>query len=230
MIPLRDSIRPLRRPVVNHILIAANVLVFLYEVSLSRQGLMAFIFQWGVIPARVGGVGELVRGIVVGEWSAPLTLVTATFLHGGWMHLFGNMLYLWVFGDNIEDRLGRGRYLLFYLGAGVLANYAQVLANPASTIPLIGASGAVAAVLGAYLVSFPRSRVVALVPLGIFLTVTEVPALVFLFLWFGVQLLSGFASLGLPDVGGVAWWAHIGGFIVGMVLIKVMRRRPVYGW
>lgn len=230
MIPLRDSIRPRRGAVVNHILIAANVLVFLYEVSLSREGLMAFILQWGVIPARVRDLGGLLGGLAAGDWAAPLTLVTATFLHGGWMHLIGNMLYLWVFGDNIEDRLGRGRYVLFYLGAGVLANYAQVLANPQSTIPLIGASGAVAGVLGAYLVSYPRSRVVALVPLGIFLTITEVPALIFLFLWFGVQLLSGFASLGLPDVGGVAWWAHIGGFVVGMVLIKLLRRRPVYSW
>ena len=230
MIPLRDSVRPRRRAVVNQLLIALNVIVFLYEVSLTQPGLTALILRWGVIPARVSDPAGLGLNAVLADWTAPLTLVTATFLHGGWMHLIGNMLYLWVFGDNIEDRLGRLRYLLFYLAAGVLANYAQVLANPASTIPLIGASGAVAGVLGAYLVSFPRSRVVALVPLGIFLTVTEVPALVFLFLWFGIQLLSGFASLGVPDVGGVAWWAHIGGFVVGMVLIRLLRRRPVYGW
>lgn len=230
MIPLRDSARPRRGAVINPILILVNVIVFLYEVSLNQRELMVFILRWGVIPARVSDLGALLGDVLGGDWAAPATLVTATFLHGGWMHLLGNMLYLWVFGDNIEDRLGRARYVLFYLGTGVLANYAQVLADPDSTVPLIGASGAVAAVLGAYLVSFPRSRVVALVPLGIFLTVTEVPALVFLFLWFVIQLLSGVASLGVPDVGGVAWWAHVGGFVLGMILIRLLRRRPSYTW
>lgn len=223
-------------------IILANLAVFVYELSLDHFGLLEFVTRWGVVPSEITGAvsastgpgsGGLIGAIIGGNWAVPASLVTATFLHGGWMHLLGNMLYLWVFGDNVEDRLGRGRYLLFFLAAGVLANLAQVFATPASQVPLIGASGAVAGVLGAYFISFPRARVVALIPLIFFFTFAEVPALLFLLLWFLLQLLSGFASIGVAQFGGqVAWWAHIGGFLIGILLIKLMRRRPRshYGW
>lgn len=226
MIPLRDSVRSRRRPLVTLALIAANVYVFLQELALPEPALMELFYRYGVVPARVGTPGEVLGHLVAGRVDRLLPLVTATFLHGGWLHLGGNMLYLWVFADNVEDRLGRLRFLLFYLLAGVLANYAQVLVAPSSTVPLVGASGAVAGVLGAYFVTFPRARVLALVPLGLFLTVTEVPAVIFLFLWFGLQLLSGVASLGVPAAGGVAWWAHVGGFVVGAALIRLFGVRP----
>jgi rhomboid family protein len=154
------------------------------------------------------------------------------FLHGGWLHLGGNMLYLWIFGDNIEDRLGHGRYLLFYLLCGGFATFAHALMNPASTIPSIGASGAIAGVLGAYLILFPRARVLTIIPIFIFFTIREIPALIVLGLWFVLQLFIGFASLGMPsDAGGVAYFAHIGGFAAGIVLIALLggARRPPRG-
>lgn len=226
MIPLRDSARSRRRPVVTLALVVANVYVFLQEIVLPPPALLSLFRTYGVVPAEIGPPERVVSLLADGRLDALLPLLTATFLHGGWLHLLGNMLYLWVFADNVEDRLGRPRFLLFYLLAGVLANYAQVLAAPHSTVPLVGASGAVAGVLGAYFVTFPRSRVLALVPLGLFVTVTEVPAVVFLFLWFGLQVLSGVASLGVPVAGGVAWWAHVGGFVVGAVLVRLMGVRP----
>ena len=232
MIPLRDSIRPRRRPIVNPALILANVLVFFYQLTLGHEQLFEFFVRYGVVPARFQGVLGFLYLVLSGQWAIPATVVTAMFLHGGWMHLIGNMLYLWVFGDNVEDRLGRLGYLLFYLAAGVVANLAQVAADPSSTTPLIGASGAVAGVLGAYFVTFPRSRVLALVPLGFFITMTEVPAVLFLFLWFALQLLNGVASIGFPQIAGqIAWWAHIGGFVAGMLLIRWFRRRaPLHPW
>lgn len=190
---------------------------------------MDFIFRYGVVPARLQEAGGFLFSLVTGQWTVASTVVTAMFLHGGWMHLIGNMLYLWVFGDNVEDRLGRLQYLLFYLLTGVVANLAQVLADPQSPVPLIGASGAVAGVLGAYFLTYPRARVLTLMPLGIFITMVQVPAVVFLFLWFVLQLLNGVASIGIPQIAGqVAWWAHIGGFITGMVLIRWFPRRNWY--
>ncbi|MEW6426084.1 MAG: rhomboid family intramembrane serine protease, partial [Bacillota bacterium] len=155
-----------------------------------------------------------------------LPFLSAMFLHGGWFHVIGNMWYLWIFGDNVEDRLGRFRYLLFYLAAGIIGSIAHILTNPTSPVPVIGASGAIAGVLGGYFITFPRSRVLALVPVFFFLTLMEVPAVIYLALWFVLQLFNGTLSLG-GVANPVAWWAHIGGFVAGMVLIKLMAPRRV---
>ncbi len=178
--------------------------------------LQMFVVAHGLIPARL--VSELGAGLT----AAFLPLVTYQFLHGGWLHLIGNMLYLWVFGDNIEDRVGHFKYLLFYLLTGALAGLIQVFFQPGSGVPIIGASGAVAGVLGAYLVSCPRARVLALVPFFFWIPV-EVPAVTFLGFWFILQVFSGIASIGAEVA--VAWWAHIGGFLAGMLLINYFGKR-----
>ncbi len=210
MIPLKDNISSRRFPVVNVVLIVINVLVFIYELSLSQGHLTGFISIFGVVPRRVSVV----------------PLFTAIFLHGGWIHLLGNMLYLWIFGDNVEDRLGRGRYLFLYLAAGIAGSLAQIWANPLSAEPIIGASGAIAGVLGAYFVSYPRAKVLTLLPIFFFITFVEIPAFVFLVIWFIMQFLNGFVTLGVAG-NMVAWWAHIGGFVTGAlgVLILAPKRR-----
>jgi membrane associated rhomboid family serine protease len=212
MIPLRDSIPSRSFPVVNTLLIVANVLVFLFEVSMGPQALNRFIFVFGAVPARFWAVGGLAG------W---LTIFTSMFLHGGWLHLLSNMLALYIFGDNIEDRMGHGRYLVFYLLGGVLAGLAHLIAYASSEIPTVGASGAIAAILGAYLVLFPRSRVLTLIPIFVFVQIIEIPAIIYLGFWFLSQLLSGSLALAANTFqgGGVAWWAHIGGFVGGAVLV-----------
>ncbi|QIA27145.1 rhomboid family intramembrane serine protease [Thermaerobacter sp. PB12/4term] len=228
MIPLRDTIRSRRFPWITVLLIALNVYVFYVEWTTGptpEAGIGLLAERFGVVPARIPPLALLPQ---VGL-EPYLSLVTAMFLHGSLVHLLGNMLFLWVFGDNVEDRLGRGRYLLFYLLAGLLGNYAHVAANPDSTIPTIGASGAVAGVLGAYFLAFPRSRIVTLIFLFIFITVAEVPAWVFLLVWFGLQVLNGLAALGAPNVTLVAWWAHVAGFVAGAagwLLLAPRRREP----
>ncbi|HHY37779.1 MAG TPA: rhomboid family intramembrane serine protease [Clostridia bacterium] len=216
MIPIRDSVRSRRFPIMTVFIILLNVLVFLHEISLSDPDRLALFMRFGVVPSRISGVR-------MPEASAfALTpLISATFLHGSWLHIIGNMLFLWVFGDNVEDKMGRLRFLCFYLLVGIIANFTHVLANPASTVPTVGASGAVAGVLGAYFLLFPGARVLALVPVGIFVPIAEVPAFVFLFVWFLLQVFSGVASLGAAgqSVQAVAWWAHIGGFLSGMILL-----------
>jgi len=226
VIPLRDSTRSRSVPFVNTLLIAVNVAVFALELGMSPAGLERFFLTFGVVPARYL-TGGRIDMLAVASNATPL--VTAAFIHAGWLHLLGNMLYLWVFGDNIEDRLGHAGYALFYVATAVLSNAAHIAANPTSLIPTVGASGAVAGVLGAYLLLFPGARVLALVPIG-FLFITEVPAVLFLFVWFLQQLLNGIAALGAPASvgGGVAWWAHIGGFVSGMALVTMFapaRRR-----
>ena len=210
MIPLRDTIPSATVPVVNYGIIAVNVAVFLYEASLGRH-LEAFVFAHGLVPRDF----------------AFSNLVTSMFLHGSWLHLFGNMLYLYIFGDNVEDRLGHGRYLVFYLLCGMAAGAAQAFSNPDSRIPMVGASGAIAGVSGAYFLFFPTARVVTLVPVFLFLQVIEIPAVFFLLVWFLWQFLSGIATTHAAT-GGVAFWAHVGGFVAGMVLGPTLRgRRPV---
>ena len=224
MIPLRDA-NPRRHgtPAVTLLLIAANALLFVYELMLGPQELERFVLQAGFVPARV-----FAGGIDVGEGLASGLL--SMFLHGGWAHFLGNMLFLWIFGDNIEDHLGHAKFLLFYLLTGYAATFAHAFANPESTVPAIGASGAISGVLGAYLVLHPTARILTVVPIFFFLHFMQVPAWVFLPIWFLLQLFSGIASLGARttvEAGGVAWFAHIGGFAAGALLVLLMGgRRP----
>jgi len=224
MIPLRDD-NPVRsRPVVTVALIVLCTLVFLWQLSLSANGQQQAAYLFGLIPAVLFGNAQL-----EGQWiPAGATIITSLFLHGGWLHLIGNMLYLWIFGDNIEDRLGRGRFLVFYLVCGVVAALGQGVADPRSEVPMIGASGAISGVLGAYLVLYPRAKVLVLLPLLIFVTTVRVPALVVLGIWFAGQLLSSLVAAP-GSGGGVAFAAHVGGFVAGVVLIRLFlrdRRRP----
>ncbi len=219
VLPLRD-IQPRHRfPVVTVTLIGLNALCFIYELRLGAD-LGAFLHDFAFVPATY---------FEPGNWGVDgRAVMLSMFLHGGWAHLLGNMLYLWIFGDNVEDRLGRAGFLLFYLFCGWFATLAHGFTAMSSGVPSIGASGAIAGVLGAYLVMFPRARVLTLVPLGYFMRVAELPALLVLGLWFVLQLFSGTASLAQSaQAGGVAWWAHIGGFVVGMILGRIFRgRRP----
>ena len=220
MIPLRDTNPSETTPFVNYALIAVNALVFFYELSLGRH-LNAFILDFGVIPAQF--LSDL-RSMDVGIGTF-LPLFTSMFLHGGWLHVIGNMLFLYIFGDNVEDKFGHARYFFFYLIAGIAAALTQVFVNPSSGMPMVGASGAIAGVLGAYIFMFPKARVVTLIPIFIFFQVVELPAFVFLGIWFLIQTLSGIFALGIgSDVGGVAFWAHIGGFATGAILFPLLRK------
>jgi membrane associated rhomboid family serine protease len=222
MLPLRDDNPATLTPWVTVALIGANVLGFLYELSLG-PGLEPFLLASGAVPARLLDSDVPWEGGAAGL-PPTLTIFSSMFLHGGLLHLAGNMLYLWIFGDNIEDALGHLRFLLFYLISGVVAVYAHAFTDPASILPMIGASGAVSGVLGAYLVLFPRARVLALVPMGFVMQTVRVPALFVLGFWIVIQFLYGLLSLGGPG-GGVAWFAHIGGFLIGAALIRPLVRR-----
>ncbi|MGD2143379.1 MAG: rhomboid family intramembrane serine protease [Anaerolineae bacterium] len=221
MIPLRDNIPSRRFPIINSGLIGLNILVFLVEsILLGSDPVHQLTARWGLVPARFWEVGDL------HSW---ITLFTSMFLHGGWWHLISNMLALYIFGDNIEDRAGHLPYLIFYLAGGLAAGGAHLVAYSGSTLPTVGASGAIAGVLGAYLVLFPQARVLTLVPIFYFIRLIEVPALVYLGFWFISQLFNGLFALAAADVfqsGGVAWWAHIGGFAFGLVVIRLIASRP----
>lgn len=210
-----DDIRGAPPPIITWILVGINALVFLYELTLSGPELEQFFRTYGAVPSAILQ-GEQLYG-----------LFTAMFLHGGWLHIIGNMVFLLVFGDNIEATLGKVGYLIFYLVGGVLASLAFIAFNPTTSTPSLGASGAVAAVLGAYIVMFPRSQVRTLVFLGFFVTITRVTAFVFLGIWFVLQLLQGIGGLGLTQAqdGGVAYWAHVGGFVFGLLTGVVLRGR-----
>jgi membrane associated rhomboid family serine protease len=223
VIPLRDANPTRRTPVVTIGLVAACLIAFAWELGLQVSGgdeaLDAFITTWGVVPADLTAAWTSVGFLSV----ETLTLITSQFLHGGWLHLAGNLLFLWIFANNIEDDLGRLVFLLFYLGGGAAAGLTQVAIDPASTIPMIGASGAIAAVLGGYLVLFPRARITTLVFLGFFYQLIDVPAVVVLVFWFILQLIDGLASLGFAGAeGGVAFFAHIGGFVAGVVAARLL--------
>jgi membrane associated rhomboid family serine protease len=214
MIPLRDSQPSYSTPIVTITIIVANVLIFLYEVTLESFARNHFIGEYAMIPARFQAAD----------------LFTSMFLHGGWMHLIGNMWFLWIYGDNVEDILGRTKYVIFYLLSGAAAGIVHLVFNFDSRIPTVGASGAIAGVMGAYLFKFPRSRIVTLVPIFVFFTTFEIPAAIILVYWFVIQLFSGvgeFASM-RGDQGGIAFFAHIGGFLAGIVLITMMRTRERY--
>src|SRR3990170_5458763 len=222
MIPVGDSTRRRTTPCVNVGIITACVLVFLYELSLNSLDVNAFFVDWGVVPVQLVDWVESPSGV-----EEPATVFTAMFIHGGWLHLIGNMLYLWVFGDNVEDAMGHGRYLLFYLLAGLGAAALQVFVDQDSLIPMVGASGAIAGVLGAYLVLYPRATVAVLIPWLWFFGAFPMPASFLIVFWFLLQLLNGVASLGTATgvTEGVAVWAHVGGFITGLVLVWGFRRR-----
>lgn len=219
MIPLKDNIPSFHPPYVNYALIASNILAFFLELATGPQ-LQSFIIAYGFVPGRF--IEQLWRlppdlPLVV----APL--VTSVFLHGGWLHLLGNMWFLYVFGDNVEDLLGHGRYLLFFILSGVGANLIYLIFSPSSMVPLVGASGAVAGVMGAYFNLFPGARVLTLVPFFFFPILQELPAYIFLGFWFLMQFFMGI-SVGMgakAGGGGVAWWAHVGGFLVGLLLLQV---------
>jgi membrane associated rhomboid family serine protease len=216
MFPVSDVIPSRTVPFVTVGLIALNSIVFLYQVSLGPTDLRVFMASYAVIPA----------------WFWWPSLVTSQFLHGGWMHVIWNMVYLWIFGDNVEDRLGHTGYLVFYLGAGAAAGLLQVLFNPFSGIPMVGASGAIAAVMGAYFVLYPQSRVLTAIFIIFFVDLVEIPAVFFLGIWFLMQLLSGVGSLGVNNAagGGTAFWAHVGGFAVGALIGFVLRARSRRRW
>jgi len=238
VIPLRDRNPTRRTPVVTIGLIAACFVAFAIELSVTAAGgdpaLERFFEQWGAVPA------DITRALEHGDYfsRAILGMFTSMFLHGGWLHILGNMLFLWIFGNNVEDRMGRIPFLLFYLVGGITAALTQVVIDPRSAVPLVGASGAIAAALGAYIVLFPGARILSLVFLGFFYQLLEVPALIILGFWFVLQLISGVGSLGGDTAqGGVAFFAHIGGFALGVVvglLLRVVgagtaRGRPSYG-
>ena len=219
MIPIRDENPTTLVPWVTVSLIAMNLLVFLFEVSLGER-LQPFLALFGAVPVHPLSAEQSAGP----GFPVSVNVLSSMFLHGGWLHVGGNMLYLWIFGNNIEDAMGHLRYLLFYLVSGVVAVYSHALANSASTMPMIGASGAVSGVLGAYLVLFPRARVLTLVPMGFFLQVVRVPAIFVLGFWIMIQLLFGLFNLGAPG-GGVAWFAHVGGFLTGVALVRPLVRR-----
>ena len=213
MIPLRSSERVYSTPTVTASLIAVNTAVFLYQATLPSYAFDEFALRWGIVPDSL----------------RLITLITSMFLHGGWLHIIGNMLFLWVFGRNVEDLVGGSRYFLLYMTCGVAAGILQVITNPYSRVPTIGASGAIAGIMGAYLMKFPRSRIITLFPIFVFFTTLEIPAVFFLLYWFAIQFFSGIGSLTIADYtgGGVAWFAHVGGFIAGLLLVRLFpdRRR-----
>ena len=224
MIPLKNLDPRRSVPVLTIVLIVANFLVFFHQVSLAPKAADAFIFQYGLVPARISLF--LAGSRHVNASDALLPLFTCMFLHGGWLHIIGNMWFLWIFGGNVEDRLGPALYLVFYMVCGLFSGVTQTIFSWGSHIPSVGASGAIAGVLGAYIVFFPRSRILTLVPLIVFWFLARIPAVVFIGLWFVLQFFSGLSSLSAAnsaEMGGVAWWAHVGGFIMGALLALVAK-------
>ena len=233
MFPLYDTVPSRKKPYVTYAIIIANILVFLYELSLKGYQLELFFYNYGVVPLRY--TWKIVPSLrLLAQWraiephivsSAALPIVSHMFIHGGWSHIIGNMWFLWIFGDNVEDRMGHLKYLLFYILGGIFAMFFYALFNPYSPYPMIGASGAVSAVMGAYFIQFYYSKIVTLV-IWFIPFLIEIPAVVYLFFWFLFQVLNGtFANI---TGSGVAYWAHVGGFIYGMIIGRVVKRR--YYW
>ncbi len=221
MFPIKDINPRHRFPIITVLIIIINIFIFFVEIKMGPY-LDRFITHYGLIPITI------TKGIIESSLSLRdlSTFFSAMFLHGGWMHLIGNMLYLWIFGDNVEDKLGHLRYLLFYLLCGIGASFVHILIDPFSNIPTIGASGAISGVLGAYMLLFPRARVLTIIPIFLFIQIAELPAFILIGFWFIIQFFQGLLSLGFQSdgMGGVAWWAHIGGFIFGMFLIFPFRK------
>jgi membrane associated rhomboid family serine protease len=222
MIPLRDDNPSELRPIISITFIVMCVLAFLWQFAQGPRGGQAVVYSLGLIPSVLFGLRELPPELATVP--STLTIFTSMFLHGGWMHLIGNMLYLWIFGDNVEDAMGHGRFTVFYVLCGVAAALAQAIPDPTSTIPMVGASGAISGVLGAYLLLYPHARVLVVIPIGFYLHTTRLPAGIVLALWFVIQFISNLAASGSGG-GGVAFRAHIGGFVAGMVLVLFFKRR-----
>jgi len=230
MIPLKDTIRASSFPVVNICLIAINSFMFLVEIWMGPE-LQHFIQTFGVVPARYFSLTQTDPGNFVLRF---LPILVSMFLHGGWVHIIGNMWFLWIFGDNVEDRMGHLRYLIFYLLSGIGAALLHIYLNPTSTVPTIGASGAISGVMGAYFLLFPHARIITLIPIFFFIDIIELPAILFIGYWIALQFFGGAIALSAAhQAGGVAWWAHVGGFFTGMVLLPFFKQRkskraPVY--
>lgn len=218
MLPIRDDIRSKSFPIANWLIILANVLVFLFQIGISQSQMDWVVLHYSFIPAKFNLLNPFTY----------LPVLTSMFMHGSWFHLLSNMWFLAIFGDNVEDRLGSGRYLLFYILGGAAAALLQFFVDPSSTVPVVGASGAIAAVMGAYLLFFPKARVLTLVPLPILAWFIRVPAVIFLGVWFVTNFFSGLQMMVTPSgaqVGGVAWWAHVGGFLFGMLAASIFDRK-----
>lgn len=224
MIPLHDDNPTDITPVLTVFFIAVCILVYFWQASLGQQGNQAVVYSLGVIPAVLLDKVQLPDQLVL--IPAELTIFTSMFMHGNFMHLAGNMLYLWIFGNNVEDAMGHIRFVIFYLLCGIAAVFGQVIQNPDSQIPMIGASGAISGILGAYLLLHPRARILVIVPLGFYAQMLHLPAGLVLVVWFVIQIVS--SLLAEPGSAGVAWFAHIGGFIAGMALIPVFKYRRVH--
>lgn len=218
MFPLYDTVRSHTFPIINLTLVLANALAFLYELQLDPSALESFIFTWGLIPAH----------LISDPSNSWTNIFSSMFLHGGWFHIINNMWVLLIFGDNVEAGMGKIRYLIFYLLSGVAAGLLQTYILPTSMVPMIGASGAVAGVLGAYLILVPRSRIASLVPILFIFTIVEIPAVLFLIFWFVSQLYSGLGTIQGGGESGIAWWAHIGGFGFGVLMVSFFRRKILY--
>lgn len=223
MIPLRDDNPASKPPIVTVVFIVSCVLVFLYQISLAEQVQQAFVMAFGAIPAVIIGGKQLHTELAL--IPPATTLLSSMFLHGGWMHLIGNMLYLWIFGDNVEDVMGHTRFIVFYIVCGIAAALAHAIPNADSAIPMIGASGAISGVLGAYLLLYPHAKVSVLIPLGFYSQIIRMPAMFVLGFWFIFQLIS--SAITTKTGGGVAWGAHIGGFAAGMMLIPVFKYKSI---
>ena len=224
MFPLKDDIPSRHFPVVNLLLIIVNILCFVYQLSLG-QDMEGFIVAHGFVPVRFAAE-QAGNGIFLASYGP---IFSAMFLHAGLLHVFSNLWMLWIFGDNVEDRMGHGRYLLFYLLCGVGAAFAQFLANPQAQAPMIGASGAIAGVLGAYFLLYPRARILTFIPIFVLFYLVEIPAYFFIGFWFLMQFLQGAVqqvAVGRLVEGGVAWWAHVGGFVAGVLLLYLFKRGP----
>jgi membrane associated rhomboid family serine protease len=240
VLPLKDDVPTQSFPLVTVALIGVNLLVFLYEFALglapgahpavraeAERAYQAFIFEFGLIPCRIGGdCPASLETLLAGAPAPWLTVFTSMFVHGGLFHVGGNMLYLWIFGNNVEDSMGKGRFLVFYLVCGVAAAIAQYLTDTASPVPMVGASGAVSGALGAYLIMFPGARVWTLMGFGFIWRFVPVPAVIVLGFWIVVQVINGVFTFGRGEPGGVAFLAHVGGFVAGMALVSLFRRRP----
>jgi len=223
MIPLHDDNPTELFPFVTVTFIVSCVLIFLWQISLDPKIQQAVVYSLGVVPATLIGHRTLPPELAV--IPPAMTVLSSMFLHGGWMHMLGNMLYLWIFGNNVEDAMGHGRFIVFYLLCGIAAALAQSFPNPASTVPMIGASGAIAGVLGAYLLLHPRARVLVAIPIWVVIHTTRLPAVFVLGFWFVLQIVNTMLSNG--EGGGVAWGAHVGGFVAGLVLIPLFKRKGI---